>query len=71
MYQTIALLEARLQDLERERLQIAKADTVPTSGLSQGLRQSAGDALISLGTWIKPRTRAKQFSMRSARLAGR
>ena len=71
MYQMIALLEARLQDLERERLQIAQADNVPASGFGEVLRQGAGDALISLGTWVKPRAKNKPFSMRTARLAGR
>ncbi len=72
MYQINELLEARLQDLRRKRQQLAQYRDLPyAAGLGQGLRRSAGDALISLGTWIKPDKRNANLGMHPVHLAGR
>jgi hypothetical protein len=72
MYQQNTIL-----DLERVRMaqganQRRSAQTAGLSvvGPSRSLRHTAGDALISLGQWIKPR-QSRNFNIRSAGLAGR
>jgi hypothetical protein len=71
MYQQNTML-----DLERIRMaqgqgqrHSSEIEGLPVAqGSSRSLRHTAGDALISLGQWIKPRS---HFNIHSARLAGR
>lgn len=73
MYELNSLLErARLLEAQNKRPNWAETWELPeTPGIGQSLRQSAGDALISLGTRIKPRKQNSNLKLNSARLAGR
>ncbi len=71
MYQQNTML-----DLERVRMAQGQGQSHSSEveglsvvqGSNRSLRHTAGDALISLGRWIKPHS---NFNLRSAGLAGR
>ncbi len=73
MYELNSLLErAHLFEAQNKRRNWADTWELPeTPGIGQSLRQSAGDALISLGMRIKPRSQGDHLKLNSARLAGR
>lgn len=73
MYELNSMLErARLLEAQNKRPNWADTWDLPeTPGFGQNLRQSAGDALISLGMRIKPRNQNRNLKLNSARLAGR
>lgn len=73
MYEMNSFLEkARLLEAQNKRPNWAETWQLPeTPGIGQSLRQSAGEALIALGTRIKPRSQGNALKLNSARLAGR